>query len=63
MTNRSGTEKRARDQLVNIRIDQDERDRWTEFAAAHNLPLAGLLRLSVEAMIRAQQTAELGQAR
>lgn len=52
------SETRQRDRLVNIRIDADERQRWTEFAAAHGLPLAGLLRLSVEAMIRNQQAAE-----
>lgn len=42
------SEKRARDQLVNIRIDADERARWTAFAKARGLTLAGLLRVSVE---------------
>jgi hypothetical protein len=55
---RSGSETRARSQLVNVRIDADERIRWTAFAQSKGMSLAGLLRLSVEAAILQDQIAE-----
>lgn len=58
----SGSEKRARGQLINVRINADERARWTAFAASKGMSLAGLLRLSVEAALleaRMQHAAQL----
>lgn len=56
---RSGSETRARDQVVNVRVSAEEHARWSAFADAQGLPLAKLLRLSVESMILADQAASV----
>lgn len=50
------SESRARSQLINLRVNADERERWGEFARSHGLSVGGLLRLSVE-FVMAQQAA------
>lgn len=52
------SENRARSQVVTVRIDEDERERWTAFAQRKGMPLAGFLRLAAESAIVMDEIAE-----
>jgi hypothetical protein len=57
-SSRRGSENRARSQLINVRVNEDERERWSAFAQSKGMPLAGLMRLAVESAILQDQMAE-----